>query len=183
MSARGWLVGIALVLAPVAGAAAAPARHSYAEDRAEIQDLMARYLFALDWSDADAYAATFTPDGEIVWARGTVKGRAALAGLAADFHKQMVARYGGPGVTLRHFITHSAITVKGDHAYAVSAWFEMDSAGPNNSARMGTFGTYRDELVRSDGHWRFTRREVFNEFLAGRHSPDSDPATSPEMMP
>ena len=32
----------------------------YARDRAEIEDLQARYLFALDWQDADAYAATFS---------------------------------------------------------------------------------------------------------------------------
>ena len=41
----------------------AAAQGSYAEDRAEIEDLMARYLFAMDWGDFDAYAATFTEDG------------------------------------------------------------------------------------------------------------------------
>lgn len=36
---------------------------SYAEDRAAIEHLMARYLFALDFFDADAYASCFTEDG------------------------------------------------------------------------------------------------------------------------
>ena len=29
---------------------------SYARHRAEIEDLVARYLFAMDWNDFDAYA-------------------------------------------------------------------------------------------------------------------------------
>jgi hypothetical protein len=36
---------------------------SYAEDRAAIEDLQARYLFALDFHDPDLYVSTFTPDG------------------------------------------------------------------------------------------------------------------------
>ena len=43
---------------------------SYAEDRAEIEDLMARYLFAMDYHDAYAYAECFTEDGELDWAMG-----------------------------------------------------------------------------------------------------------------
>ena len=38
--------------------------HSYAEDRAEIEDLMARYLFAIDYNDWDAYVGTFAEDGK-----------------------------------------------------------------------------------------------------------------------
>ena len=33
---------------------------SYAEDRAAILDLQGRYLFALDFRDAEAYASTFS---------------------------------------------------------------------------------------------------------------------------
>ena len=36
---------------------------SYAEDRAQIEDLQARYMFALDFRDLDKYASTFTEDG------------------------------------------------------------------------------------------------------------------------
>ena len=35
----------------------------YASDRAEIADLMARYLFAMDYNDYDAYAECFAEDG------------------------------------------------------------------------------------------------------------------------
>ena len=44
---------------------------SYASDRAEIADLMARYLFAMDYHDADAYAECFAEDGVLDYAMGT----------------------------------------------------------------------------------------------------------------
>ncbi len=47
---------------------------NYGNDRAQIEDLMARYLFAIDYFDWDAYVATFAPDGELDFASGTSKG-------------------------------------------------------------------------------------------------------------
>jgi hypothetical protein len=51
---------------------------SYAEDRAAIEDLQARYLFALDFHDPDLYVSTFTPDGVLDYGSGLVKGREAI---------------------------------------------------------------------------------------------------------
>jgi hypothetical protein len=54
-----------------ASSAASP---SYGDDRAQIEDLQARYLFALDFHDP-RYASTFTPDGVLDYGEGDVKGR------------------------------------------------------------------------------------------------------------
>ena len=51
---------------------------SYAEDRAAIEDLQARYLFALDFHDPDLYVSTFTEDGVLDYGSGEVKGRQAI---------------------------------------------------------------------------------------------------------
>src|SRR5690606_38563996 len=48
---------------------------AYAIDRAEIEDLMARYLFAMDYNDFESYAETFTEDGELEFASGSAVGR------------------------------------------------------------------------------------------------------------
>ena len=48
---------------------------SYAEDRAAIEDLMARYLFAMDWNDFDTYAECFTENGVLDYAMGFAEGR------------------------------------------------------------------------------------------------------------
>ena len=45
---------------------------SYAEDRAAIEDLQARYLFALDFHDPDLYVSTFTEDGVLDYGSGEV---------------------------------------------------------------------------------------------------------------
>ncbi|HTY94041.1 MAG TPA: nuclear transport factor 2 family protein, partial [Steroidobacteraceae bacterium] len=76
---KGFLAFAAAAAAGAAWAAATIAYdRNYAQDRAEIEDLQARYLFALDWEKPELYAQTFTSDGVLVWAGGTVKGRAAI---------------------------------------------------------------------------------------------------------
>ena len=57
----------------------------YAQDRAEIEDLMSRYLFAMDYGDFDAYVETFTEDGVLEFSRSTSKGRAEIKKAVAAF--------------------------------------------------------------------------------------------------
>src|SRR4051812_26282895 len=64
--------------APAALSAGDLAAVRYAADRAEIENLQARYLFALDWQDPDIYASTFAPEGVLDWAGGVVNGREAI---------------------------------------------------------------------------------------------------------
>jgi len=56
---------------------------SYGEDRAAIEDLQARYLFALDFHDPDLYLSTFTEDGVLDYGSGDVKGRQAIKDVTA----------------------------------------------------------------------------------------------------
>src|SRR5262249_30599924 len=51
---------------------------SYAEDRAAIEDLQARYLFAMDFGDPDLYVQLFTEDGILDVGSGEIKGRKAI---------------------------------------------------------------------------------------------------------
>ena len=57
----------------------------YARDRAEIDDLLSRYLFAMDYNDFDTYAETFTEDGTLEFARGSVTGRDNIKAAAKGF--------------------------------------------------------------------------------------------------
>ena len=61
---------------------------SYAEDRAQIEDLQARYLFALDFHDPQLYASTFTPDRILDYGEGDVKGREAIIKVIAGMPGQ-----------------------------------------------------------------------------------------------
>jgi hypothetical protein len=151
---------------------------SYAADRAEIEDLMARYLFAMDYHDADAYAECFTEDGELDWAMGVAKGREAIRAEALSFKAKIGEIFKdseGRPAKLRHAVCQKAIRIEGDRAWNTGFWWEMTNGGPDGSMMTPSFGIYEDELVREGGHWLFRRRKIYNEFLAGRESGPANP--------
>ena len=156
---------------------------TYAQDRAEIEDLMARYLFAMDHNDFDTFASTFTADGTLDFARGSVSGREAIRDAAKGFKEAIGGIYqdvdGNPAV-LRHVLCHSVIRVEGDKAWHSGFWFETANDGPRESSgrftpTLGTFGSYQDELCRVDGEWQFSYRNIRNEFLEGRDTGKENP--------
>jgi len=162
-----------------AGVTTPPAySQNYAQDRAEIEDLMARYLFAIDYFDWDSYVGTFAPDGELEFARGVTKGRDAIRQTVMDFSKGIGRFYhtaDGNPAKLRHVILQTSIRVEGDRAWGRSLWLEMANHGPNDEPKIGTYGLYEDEFVRLDGKWYIQRRNVLNDFLAGRHTGPANP--------
>src|SRR5271169_756385 len=75
------------------------ARKLTADDYIEIQQLYARYNNAIDSGDAEAYAATFVPDGVF----NTFNGHDALVGFINDWRDKM------KGTSRRHWNTNLAI--------------------------------------------------------------------------
>lgn len=169
----------AAIAAPLAVATPAFAEQpSYAEDRAEIEELTARYLFALDWNDFDTFVQTFTEDGEFEFARGTAHGRDEIRETISNF-KQVIGKLyqneDGSPATLRHIVGQSSIRVEGDKAWTRTFWWEMASNGPGDTPQVGTFGIYEDELVRVDGEWKFKKKRVLNDFLPNRKPGETNP--------
>ncbi len=135
---------------------------SYAEDRAAIEDLQARYLFALDFHDPDLYVSTFTPDGVLDYGSGLVKGRQAI--------KDMIAKMPSPAATAglraaaaRHNISNIVIKVEGNKAFGRSYWFHYSNDNAQRKGVFDGFGHYEDELVKTNGKWLFTMRKIYNE--------------------
>jgi hypothetical protein len=158
---------------------------SYAEDRAAIEDLMARYLFAMDWNDFDTYAECFTEDGELDYAMGTTRGRESIRAEAKRFKENVGKLYAdsaGNPAKLRHVVAHKAIRIEGDRAWNTGFWFEMANDGPDNTLKMGTFGHYEDELARVNGEWKFKRRKIYNEFLKDRGSTAVNPVRAMDHL-
>jgi len=157
---------------------------SYAEDRAQIEDLQARYMFALDFGDVDTYVSTFTEDGilDIVgmkW-QGREEIRKIIAGMSEDAtegeEKPAPKEAQGPyPSTGRHNITNIVLKIDGDKAVGRAYWFHYGNNNPERSAQLNSYGHYEDELVKVDGQWLFSKRVIYNEQVAEWIGPTENP--------
>jgi ketosteroid isomerase-like protein len=140
---------------------------NYANDRAEIENLSARYMIAMDDYDGDAYAATFTPDGVLVDALGVHRGRQQIYDRTATQVQTARSSKVPPGTTYRpriqHNITNEVIEVNGDTATQVAYWIAFGNATPQKDTQILFMGHYFDHLVKVNGHWYFKQRQIFNE--------------------
>ena len=171
---------IALLLFLLA-ASSASAQSSYAEDRALIEDLQARYMFALDFQDADAYASTFTKNGVLDSADGVIRGHEAIRNYIVQNKKNWEAMIAKDASGLRppvgrHNITNITIKIDGDRAMGRAYWFIILNFNPERSPTIISFGHYEDEMVKTDGKWLFSKRKIFNEQREDRAATGSNPA-------
>ena len=151
---------------------------TYGQDRALIEDLMARYLFAIDYNDWDSYVETFAPDGTIEFASGKATGREPIRALVTKFAEGIGRVYhteDGKMAKLRHVVLQSQIRVEGDRAWGRTLWLEMANHGPMDTMKMGTYGIYEDEFRKEKGQWFIYRRNVLNEFIKSRTSGPGNP--------
>jgi len=178
--ARKGLVVVLVALAgalPVMAMAAEPSgveqRLQALQDYIEIEQLLMRYAAAFNTSDADAYVATFAPDGSLELRRdvdqppflGPFKGHEAL-------RKQWFPKGGVSGGrkfgAMRHVTTNYEINVKGSTATVRAFFMEVVSNGPNippgsKPPTIHAMGRYEDELVKLEGSWLFKRRVVVTD--------------------
>lgn len=134
------------------------------KDRAEIEELMWRYVRALDSLDEEAYAAVFTEDGEFINGRDVTKGRAALKQLVADVKKRRAERQakGEPARSTYHAIANHYIEfIDKDRARYHSYWMTFFSnPGPGQPPSVAAMGRGVDDLVRVNGKWLIKSRNV-----------------------
>ena len=123
--------------------------------RAQILELTARYNRCFDDGDPEGFADTFTEDGVMVVTGGpTVTGRAALAEMC---------RHTPYGVV--HVTVDPTVEVDGDRAVQVVTVLVLarpapDAAPAERRSSLQRAGRYTDELRRTAGGWRFSRRTV-----------------------
>ena len=123
-------------------------------DRLEIQDLFARYSFAIDERDWEALDQVFTPDARIDYTEsGGAKG--SLAAIKAWL----------PGALERfpafqHMVATTKLTLDGDTANSRTILFNpmvhVGDGGERQTFFMGLW--YRDTLVRTPAGWRISER-------------------------
>jgi hypothetical protein len=168
-------------------ATAASAEHypeGYGDDRAAIVDLQSRYVMAMDYFDADGYAAVFAEDGVLDWARGLVEGRDAIREFMAsgtyDLTRGAAEAQTPDGKnwpsTVRHLITNQVVDIDGDTATALTYWIQFNNNAKRDQVEWMLFGSWYDEFKKIDGEWLFTLHRIHNEgnartFTAGEENP------------
>lgn len=154
---------------------------SYAEDRAQIEDLQARYLFALDFFDLDTYVSTFTEDGVLDIIMYQAKGRAEIRKKIEEarpvFDQASAPEAKGKyRPTGRHNISNIVLKIEGDKATGRSYWFHYSNNNPERRAALDGYGHYEDEMVKVNGKWLFSKRVIYNEGVAEWIGPDKNPS-------
>ncbi len=130
------------------------------EDDGAIRELIAAYALALDAEDIDQCVALFVPDAEFLFYGRVFAGHDRIAQMFRD------APHG------LHHTGVSRIDIRGDTATARSQVLFVRAADLHLRPAL-----YDDELVRTDGRWRFRRRRC--QFVTSRGLSDTPEVTSP----
>jgi hypothetical protein len=136
-----------------------------AKDRTEIEKLMWTYARALDTENADAYVATFTPDGQFGAGPNATKGHEALHKMIADLRKrneESESKNGKKPPAMYHTSMNPYLEfVDKDHAILRAYWTTIFAGDvPNTAARIAAVGWERNELVRINGKWLIKVRDT-----------------------
>jgi hypothetical protein len=136
------------------------------QDYIEIQQLVARYPYALDGGlgKGAVYADLFTPDGVFINQDGRHDGgRAALESLGGGRRAQET-----PLNTAHYIVNHVIEPMPGGGARGKQYLVVMDigEEGPLHGPRQGSIrlaGQYRDEYQKTPQGWRFKTRQFMNK--------------------
>jgi len=120
-------------------------------DHEAIARVVAQYCHRLDDGRWDEFADLWAEDAEFVLGGETTRGRDAIR--ASIEATQPPERRG------RHLAVNVEVDVDGDEASAVVD-FMFWARDREGKAKLMFLGRYDDRLVRSDGGWRFARREI-----------------------
>jgi 3-phenylpropionate/cinnamic acid dioxygenase small subunit len=138
-------------------------------DRLEIQDLFARYSFAIDERDWDALDRVFTPDAQIDYSE-TGGARGSFAQIKAWLP---VALERFP--MFQHMVATTKLDIDGDEARSRTILFNpmvhRNAAGEDRTFFIGLW--YRDRLVRTANGWRIAER--YEEMAYVHNMPDMAP--------
>ena len=142
-------------------------------DRAEIQELVTRYVTALDTLDADAYEGVFTEDGEYDVTGNVYRGRVAIRKIVTDLQASRARNdaAGTPSPRLYHVMSNSSIEILDASNARHQSYAQTVRLADNGQFVAGFRGRYEDLLVKVDGRWLIKSRKLVS-FI-----PPAPPAT------
>ncbi len=134
-------------------------------DRLEIQDLFARYSYAIDRRNWDELDQVFTPDARIDYSE--TGGAAGSFAQIKAWLPTALKRF----PVYQHMVATTKIELVGDHATSRTILFNpmvYEADGKRDVFFVGLW--YRDQLVRTPGGWRIAER--YEEMAYTHNAPD-----------
>ena len=153
-------VFVALLIAPVI--VTAQDNLGAYEDRIAVEDVMARYVWAVDSFDPEGYVAVFTEDA-VIDSNGSIsKGheeiRAIVTGLIQrrDDNKAK----GLPASNLHHLISNVRITFQGPGEALHQSYWQTVVRDKDGKMAAAAMGRSEDRLVKRNGRWLIQERKL-----------------------
>jgi hypothetical protein len=134
-------------------------------DRAEIEDMLTRYVTELGHAGTDSYIKYYAEDAELVLGSKTYKGHAGIA----DAYAAARATPGntrGTAFAFNTLLSNPMIVVRGDTATAHFIFTEVLIDKPQAPPRILVQGHEYDTLVRMNGKWQFRKRQIVSSAAA-----------------
>jgi len=152
----------ALLVALLAAPAAATAQESlgtYA-DRVAVEDVMARYVWAVDSLDADGYVGVFTPDA-VIDSNGSIsRGHDEIRQIVTGLIERRDANRakGLPAGNLYHVISSPRVTFPAPGQAVHRSYWQTMRRGEGGAMITAAMGRSEDHLVQRDGTWLIQKR-------------------------
>ena len=153
-------ISVALLIAPAI--ATAQGNLGTYEDRIAVEDVMARYVWAVDSLDPDGYAAVFTEDATIdsngSISRGHAEIRRIVTGLIQ--RRDQNKAKGLPPANLYHVISSVRITFPKPGESVHQSYWQTMRRGADGSMITAAMGRSEDRLVKRNGTWLIQSRKL-----------------------
>ena len=126
------------------------------------EELVVRYVHALDTLDADAYASVFTEDAVYETPMGVYEGRAAIRKIVTDLqaNRARAEAEGREPLALYHVMSNSSIELIDADEARHKSYAQTVRAADNGQFVVGFMGRYEDVIVKRDGRWQILSRKL-----------------------
>ena len=154
LGALGMALCLTLAQGPTAQAQEMTARAAI--DHAQIEDLLSRYYWNFG-GGSESFTSFYTSDAELVLGPKTYKGTAGIESAYAGVPKDAPQR---KSYSFNVLMSNPLIVVHGDTATAQLVFTEIVIDKQGDPPRILTQGREFDHLVRQNGEWLISKRQI-----------------------